>query len=51
MTADFSAMGGIITLTAGLRLSRIKTDIKVLNLLPGLLLSFLISALWTALVG
>ena len=51
MTADFSAMGGIITLTAGLRLSRIKTDIKVLNLLPSLPLAFVISALWTALVG
>ncbi len=50
MTADFSAMGGIVTLTAGLRLSRIKTDIKVLNLLPGLPLAFVISALWTALV-
>ena len=51
MIADFSAMGGIITLTAGLRLSRIKTDIKVLNLLPALPLAFVISALWTALVG
>ena len=38
-------------LTAGLRLSRIKTDIKVLNLLPSLPLAFVISALWTALVG
>lgn len=51
MIADFSAVGGIITLTAGLRLGRIKTDIKVLNLLPGLPLAFVISALWTALVG
>lgn len=51
MIADFSAVGGIVTLTAGLRLSRIKTDIKVLNLLPGLPLAFVISALWTALVG
>ncbi|MBR0313096.1 MAG: DUF554 domain-containing protein [Oscillospiraceae bacterium] len=51
MIADFSAMGGIITLTAGLRMGRIKTDIKVLNLLPGLPLAFVISALWTALVG
>ncbi|MCR5826183.1 MAG: DUF554 domain-containing protein [Oscillospiraceae bacterium] len=51
MIADFSAMGGIVTLSAGLRLSRIKTDIKVLNLLPGLPLAFVISALWTALAG
>lgn len=51
MTADFSAVGGIVTLTAGLRLSRIKTDIKVLNLLPSLPFAFIISALWTALVG
>ena len=51
MIADFSAVGGIVTFTAGLRLSRIKTDIKVLNLLPSLPLAFVISALWTALVG
>ena len=51
MIADFSAVGGIVTLTAGLRLSRIKSDIKVLNLLPSLPLAFVISALWTALVG
>lgn len=51
MIADFSAVGGIVTLTAGLRLSRIKTDIKVLNLLPSLPLAFVISAAWRALVG
>ena len=51
MIADFSAVGGIVTLTAGLRLGRIKTDIQVLNLLPGLPLAFLVSALWAALVG
>ena len=51
MTADFSAIGGIITLCAGLRMTRIKTDIKVLNLLPSLPLAFLFSALWTALIG
>ena len=51
MIADFSAVGGIVTLTAGLRLSRIKTDIKVLNLLPSLPLAFVLSALWTALIG
>ena len=51
MTADFSAIGGIITLLAGLRMTRIKADIKVLNLLPGLLLVFLFSAMWTLFVG
>ena len=51
MIADFSAVGGIITLAAGLRLSKIKTDIKVLNLLPSLPLAFAVSALWTAVVG
>ena len=51
MTADFSAIGGIITLCAGLRMTRIKTDIKVLNLLPALSLAFLFSALWTAFIG
>ena len=51
MNADFSAMGGIITLAAGLRMTRIKTDIRVINLLPSLPLVFLFSALWTAFVG
>ena len=51
MIADFSAVGGMITLVAGLRLTKIKTDIKVLNLLPGLILAFVISGLWTRLIG
>ena len=51
MNADFSAMGGIITLAAGLRMTRIKTDIRIINLLPSLPLVFLFSALWTALIG
>ena len=51
MIADFSAVGGMITLVAGLRLGKIKTDIKVLNLLPGLILAFLVSAVWTAVIG
>ena len=37
--ADFSATGGI------------KKDLKVLNLLPSLILIFLISSAWTALMG
>lgn len=51
MIADFSAAGGIITLCAGLRLSGMKRDIKVLNLLPALILVFFVSAAWTALIG
>ena len=51
MIEDFSAVGGMITLVAGLRLGKIKTDIKVLNLLPGLILAFFVSAGWTALFG
>lgn len=51
MIADFSALGGIITLVAGLRLTGIKTDIKGLNLLPGFILVFVVSGLWTALIG
>lgn len=49
--ADFSATGGIITLCAGLRLTGIKRDMKVLNLLPALILIFVVSALWTTLLG
>ena len=51
MIADFSAVGGMITLVAGLRLTKIKTDIKVLNLLPGLILAFVISGPWTHFIG
>ena len=51
MNADFSAMGGIITLAAGLRMTRIKTDIRIINLLPSLPLVFLFSALWAAFIG
>ena len=47
----FSATGGIITLCAGLSLAGIKKDMKVLNLLPALILIFLISSAWTALMG
>ena len=36
----------MITLIAGLCLTKIKTVIKVLNLLPGLIIAFFVSALW-----
>ena len=51
MIADFSAAGGVITLCAGLRLTGIKRDIKVLNLLPALILVFFVSAGWRAVMG
>lgn len=51
MISDFSALGGIITLVAGLRLAGMKKDLPALNLLPGLILVFVISAGWTALMG
>lgn len=51
LIADFSATGGTITLCAGLSLAGIKKDMKVLNLLPSLILIFLISSGWTALMG
>lgn len=47
MIADFSAIGGIVTLVAGLRLAGMKRDIKGLDLLPSLIIVFFISALWT----
>lgn len=50
MIGDFSAAGGIITLCAGLRLTGIKRDMKVLNLLPALILVFIVSGLWTAMI-
>ena len=51
MIADFSSAGGVITLCAGLRLTGIKRDIKVLNLLPALILVFFVSAGWRAVMG
>lgn len=47
--ADFSAVGGIVTFVAGLRLTGIKRDIEVLNLLPALIFAFFVSGIWTAL--
>ena len=47
MLADFSAVGGVVELTTGMRIAGIKRDTKVLNLVPAMLLVFPISALWT----
>lgn len=48
---DFSSLGGIVTLVAGLRLCKIKEDINGLNLLPGLVLAFFVSVFWTAVIA
>lgn len=50
MIADFSALGGIVTFVAGLRMCKIKEDIRGLELLPGLIIVFFVSAFWTAVV-
>ena len=46
MTADFSALGGILTMMAGFNLLRIKQT-PVLNLLPAFLLCPILSKLWS----
>ena len=51
MIADFSAVGGIVELTTGMRIAGIKRDTKVLNIIPGMLLIFPISALWLRIFG
>ncbi len=44
---NFMACGGILTVAAGLRVSRI-TDIPLINLLPALVLAMPFSSLWNA---
>lgn len=46
MTADFSALGGILTMMAGFNLLRIKQT-PVLNPLPAFLLCSILSKLWS----
>ena len=46
MTADFSALGGILTMMAGFNLLRIKQT-PVLNLLPAFLLCPILSKCWS----
>jgi uncharacterized membrane protein YqgA involved in biofilm formation len=45
MIADFKAVGGLIMLAIGMRISGIK-NFPVANLLPALALAMPISALW-----
>lgn len=49
MIADFSAVGGIIELITGMRISGIKKDVKIIDVIPAMILVFPISALWTQL--
>lgn len=51
MLGDFSAVGGLMTFCAGLSLTGMKKDLKLLNLLPGLIFVFFVSAGWMALMG
>lgn len=50
MIADFSALGGVITLMAGFNLLRIKQT-AVLNLLPAFVLCPVFSKLWSMIFG
>lgn len=49
MFADLSACGGVLTMAAGLRVSKIKA-IPLVDLIPSLLLILPISALWSAIM-
>lgn len=50
MFADLSACGGILTMAAGLRVSKIKV-IPLVDMMPALILVMPCSALWTAIMG
>lgn len=50
MLADFSAVGGVIALIAGLRIAGIKKDILIINMLPALAIIMPVSMLWSRLM-
>ena len=50
MLANFMACGGALTMAAGLRMARIK-QYPLIDMLPSLVLTLLITPLWTALMG
>ena len=50
MLANLSVCGGILTMTAGFRVSRIKS-VPLVDLMPALILVMPFSMLWTALMG
>ena len=51
MIGDFSAVGGVIEIATGMRIAGIKKDTKILDMVPAMILVFLISALWAALAS
>ena len=50
MFADFSACGGILTIAAGFRVSKIKS-VPLVDLMPALILVMPFSLFWTTLMG
>ena len=50
MQADFAACGGVLTMAAGFRVSKIKS-VPLVDLMPALLLVMPFSLLWTMLMG
>ena len=50
MFADLSACGGILTMAAGFRVSKIKS-VPLVDLMPALILVMPFSLLWTTLMG
>lgn len=50
MFADLSACGGILTMAAGFRVSKIKS-VPLVDLMPALILVMPFSLLWSALMG
>lgn len=50
MVADLSGCGGILTLAAGLRVSKI-LNAPIVDMMPALILVMPVSMLWTALIG
>jgi len=50
LAASLSACGGILTMAAGFRVSRIKS-VPLVDLMPALILVMPFSMLWTALMG
>lgn len=50
MFANLFACGGILTMVAGFRVSRIKS-VPLVDLMPALILVMPFSMLWTALMG
>ena len=50
MLLNFIACGGVLTMSAGFRVSKIKS-VPLVDLMPALILVMPFSALWTMLMG